>query len=82
MHTIDLLEEALRLAEQAGFEVRRQWLGESNGGACRIGEQKVLFVNLSLTAEEQLRQVIADLRGSELKFDSSALPVALKRLLS
>ena len=82
MHTIDLLEEALRLAEQAGFEVRRQWLGESNGGACRIGEQKVLFVNLSLTADEQLRPRIRAFYIDDNPSDSPEILDAITHLLS
>ncbi len=59
MHSVDLLDEALDLARASGFEVR-QWLGESGGvPACRIGSKWVLFVNLSLTAEEQLQGLIA-----------------------
>ncbi len=81
MHTIDLLEEALKLATQEGITVRRQWLGETTGGACRIGNQRVLFVNLSLSAEEQLQQAIDGLRGAPLKTQPTDLSAPLRRLL-
>ena len=62
MHSVDLLEEALRVAMNSGFEVRQEWLHERGGGACRIGNRWVLFVDLSLPAPEQLVQVIEALR--------------------
>lgn len=57
MHSVDLLEEALSLAMDLGFEVRQEWLDEQLGGACRLGDKLVLFVNLSQTAKEQLNCV-------------------------
>ena len=54
MHSVDLLEEALNLAQVHGFEVRREWLGDAPGGACRVGSKWLLYANLSLTADEQL----------------------------
>jgi hypothetical protein len=80
MHVVDLLEEALDLAERMGIQVRRQWLDDTAGGTCRIGNQWVLFANLSLSAEEQLTQVLAALRqnGQAAQHASST---SLKRLL-
>ena len=80
MHSVDLLDEALDLARASGFEVR-QWLGESGGGACRIGAKWVLFVNLSLTAEEQLQGLIASLRRTGQEFDMTHCSAKLQRLL-
>lgn len=62
MHTIDLLEEALWIANQGGWQVRHEWLAGSAGGACRLGKAHLLFVDRSLTAAEQLEQVIEGLR--------------------
>ncbi len=62
MHTIDLLEEALWIANQSGWQVRHEWLAGSAGGACRLGQHHLLFVDRSLTAAEQLEQVIDGLR--------------------
>ncbi len=66
MHSIDVLEEAIGLAQMSGIEVRHEWLAESTGGICRIGTKQVLFVDLSLTAQEQLQQVIAGLRQCQI----------------
>lgn len=63
MHTIDLLEEALELASECGWKVRQESLGGVGGGACRLGKQQFLFVDRSLTAVEQLDQVLAALRA-------------------
>lgn len=62
MHTIDLLEDALQLAQASGWQVRHEWLGGSRGGACRLGQTHLLFVDRSLTAEEQLEQVLGGMR--------------------
>ena len=62
MHTIDLLEEALQLASQSGWQVRHECLGGSRGGACRLAGKHLLFVDRSLTAAEQLEQVLEGLR--------------------
>ncbi len=63
MHTIDLLAEALTKAEQAGFEVRREYIEQSPGGACRVGEKWFLYVDPSLPVAEQLAQVVTALRA-------------------
>jgi hypothetical protein len=56
MHTVELLDEALRLAERLGYGVRHEWLG-TGGGACEFRGRRWLFVDLSQTALEQLQQV-------------------------
>lgn len=81
MHSVDLLDEALELARSAGFEVRDQWLGESAGGACRLGGKWILFVNLSLTAEEQLQGLISTLRRSVLPLNTVHCSPQLRRIL-
>lgn len=69
MHTIDLLEEALWLASQSGWQVRHEWLAESRGGACRLGNKYLLFIDRSLTAAEQLEQVIQAMRDQLRRSD-------------
>lgn len=64
MHTVDLLEEAIALAEQTGFEIRREVLSQSGGGACRVGARWLLYIDQSLPAAEQLSQVVQALRRS------------------
>jgi len=82
MHTVDLLEEALALAERNGFSVRRQWLAEGLGGMCRIGELRVLFINLAASNDEQLGHAIEALRSLSLSSKDISLSDSLKRLLT
>jgi hypothetical protein len=58
MHTVELLEEALKTAHSLGYLIRQDWLGGS-GGACEIKGKRWLFVDLSLPPLEQLDQVLS-----------------------
>lgn len=57
MHTVELLEEAIELAERAGFKVRSEWLAGRGTGWCELKGQKWLFLDLSETPREQLERV-------------------------
>lgn len=81
MHSVDVLEEAIELAESSGFEVRREFLGESTGGACRIAGRWLLFVDQALPASEQLTQVIGALRASGVVYPQAQTSAALRSLL-
>jgi hypothetical protein len=61
MHTVELLEEAVRAATSLGYSVRQDWLSGS-GGACEIKGKRWLFVDLSLSPLEQLDQVLSAIR--------------------
>jgi hypothetical protein len=63
MHTVDLLENALSVAQQLGYHTRREWLGGAGGGACEFAGRRWVFVDLSLTTVEQLEQVAEALRS-------------------
>ena len=80
MHTVELLEEALRVAEQLGYSIRHEWLGGAGGGACEIRGRKWLFVDLALNAVEQLEQVAAVLQADAAVY-AVELPPAMRRLL-
>ena len=62
MHTVELLEEAIAVAESLGYGTRQEWLGGNGGGACEFAGQKWIFVDLALNAIEQLEQVTEALR--------------------
>ncbi|RMF39552.1 MAG: hypothetical protein D6753_13555 [Planctomycetota bacterium] len=82
MHSVDLLEEALQIAMSSGYEVRQEWMDERGGGECRIGHRRILFVDLSLSAREQLEVVLAALRKSpQLRLLPTTSP-ELKHLLT
>lgn len=80
MHTVDLLEQALGLAARLGYKIRQEYLGECGGGACEFGGQKWLFVDLSLSAPEQLGQVVEALRNDP-RLAGARVPKSLVALL-
>ncbi|HUY33211.1 MAG TPA: hypothetical protein VMV69_10555 [Pirellulales bacterium] len=81
MHTVDLLEQALRAATQLGYGVRQEWLGGSGGGSCEIKGRKWIFLDLALSLPDQLEQVAEALRREPA---AACLPLtpALGRLVA
>lgn len=80
MHTVDLREQALDLAQRLGYRIREEWLGGSGGGQCEFAGQRWIFVDLALNATEQLEQV-ADALRSDPAINAVPLPPVLRRLL-
>ncbi len=80
MHTVELLEHALSVAEQLGYRVRQEWLGGTGGGACEFASQKWIFVDLALNSVEQLQQVRDALRSDPGVYTLDLSP-AMRRLL-
>ncbi len=80
MHTVELLDEALALAQRLGYAVRHEWLGGSEGGACEFAGRKWLFVDLALHAAEQLDQVVEALLADPGLKQLDLTP-AMRRLL-
>lgn len=63
MHTVELLEQAVVLAERCGFVVRQDWFGGSRAGGCELKGRRWLLIDLALTPHEQLAQVADALRS-------------------
>ncbi len=61
MHSIELMEQAIAAAKALGYGVRQEYLGGVGGGGCEIAGRKWLFLDLALSTEEQLGQVIETL---------------------
>ena len=80
MHTVELLQQAVELARQAGYTIRQEWLGGSNGGACTVKGRKHLFLDLAQAPLEQLDQVIAALKA-DAAVQELPIPEALRALL-
>ncbi len=57
MHTVELLNRTLEVAESMGYGIRFEYLGGTTGGACEIAGRAWLFVDLALNPLEQLEQV-------------------------
>ena len=80
MHTVELLEQALSVAEQIGYRTRQEWLGGTGGGACEFAGRKWIFVDLALTAVEQLEQVTDALQNDPAVYVADLTP-RMQRLL-
>jgi len=81
MHTVELLEQALELAERLGYCTRQEWIGGAGGGACEFGGRRWLFVDLALNAVERLQQVV-DAVKVDPAIHTVDIPPALRKLLS
>ena len=81
MHTVELLEQALALAERSGIVVRLDWFGGAAAGSCELKGRRWVLVDLALSPAEQLEQVLAALAEAAEVDDSTASP-HLQKLLS
>jgi hypothetical protein len=62
MHTVELLERTIAVAQRMGYMVRQEWLGGVGGGRCEFGGGRYIFLDLSLSVGEQLDQIASALR--------------------
>lgn len=81
MHTVDLLEEALRAASALEYRVRQEWLG-GGGGSCEIKGRPHIFIDLSLSVPEQLEQALDSLRRDSRVCQLAMSPALRHRLQS
>jgi hypothetical protein len=63
MHTVELLEQAIAVAHSCGIGVRQDWFAGAASGVCQFKGRDWVFVDLALSAQEQLEQVLSALRG-------------------
>ncbi len=77
MHTVELLAEAITLAESLGYGVRQEWLGGGPGGVCEIAGKPWLFIDLALNPMEQLDQVTEALKRDP-QIHSAPMPTVLR----
>jgi hypothetical protein len=63
MHTVEQLDQLIRLARGLGYTVRQEWLGGAGGGACELRGRKHIFIDLANSAAEQLDTVAGVLAG-------------------
>lgn len=59
---VAMLRQRVATAKTLGAQIRSEWLGGETGGACEIGGKRWIFLDLSLSVEEQLEQVEEALR--------------------
>ena len=77
---MELMEHALAAAERLGYRIRQDWLGGTAGGACLIGNQKWIFLDLAQGPLEHLTCVVEALRGEPGVIDLD-LPPELRSLV-
>ncbi len=80
MHTVELYECAKQFAGTLGYDVREENLGGVGGGACEVAGRKCLFIDVTLSAGEQLDQVLHGL-GRDPRIYVTAVPEALRSRL-
>lgn len=80
MHTVEMRERMIRLAEDLGYSVRQEWLGGTGGGLCEFGGRRHIFLDLALSAVEQLEQLASAL-AHDPAIHSVKLPGPLQPLL-
>ena len=56
-NVVQRLAQAIGTAKEMGFEVRKIVLDGQVAGWCQIGTKKILFLDLTATASEQLEQI-------------------------
>ena len=52
--TLGLLQEALQLAQDLGYRVREEPLGDLPGGACTVGDARHVLLNLEHSVANRL----------------------------
>ena len=81
MHTVELLEHALRIAKRLGYGIRHEWLGGHGGGACVLKGRKWIFLDLAQPPVEQLALVAGVIRD-EVDAGRPDVPLELRSYLS
>ena len=79
MHTVDLLERALRVIESLGYRIRQDWL-DGQQGSCEIRGQKWLFLDLASGPAEHLH-LVAEVLSREVADRTLDLEPPLRQLL-
>jgi hypothetical protein len=83
MHTVEMRERMIRVAEELGYTVRQEWLGGTGGGLCEFGGRRHIFLDLALSAVEQLDQLATALAGDPavhtLRLPSALAPMLRER---
>jgi hypothetical protein len=81
MHTVDLLDRALRAIGSLGYQVRQEFLDGVGSGACEIRGQKWLFLDLASNDLDRLHVLAEVLAGEIAKQRPMALDPALTALI-
>jgi hypothetical protein len=75
--TLGLLEESRQLAQDLGYEVREEPLGDLPGGTCVIAGRRSILLNLELPAADRLAVLLGTLAA-----DPAVVGQPVSRLLA
>lgn len=81
MHTVELFERLVEVARQLGYEIRHEYLGGVGGGRCEVAGRKWIFVDLAVSAAEQLDQLVEALQ-EDPAIHSVSLPDRIAQLVA
>ena len=81
MHSVELLEHALTVAQKLGFLVREEYVGDIEGGSCVVRGQKMLFLDPQLSIPDRLA-IVCDTLSGDPQLDRSVLPTELAARLT
>ena len=81
MHSVELLEQALVVAQQLGFRVREEYVGDIDGGSCVVRGQKMLFLDPQLSIPDRLT-IVCEALAADRQLDFSTLSAPLARRLT
>ncbi|MEM6471811.1 MAG: hypothetical protein AAF802_19785 [Planctomycetota bacterium] len=56
-HVAERLRQAIEKAKSLGFDVRKVLLNDESANWCQVGSRKLIFLDLSAAAGEQLHQL-------------------------
>ena len=65
MNANQLINEALKLAQQLGYQVRHEYLGGHGTGYCQVGEQPSILLDVGQPTDEQLDRVAEAINAAE-----------------
>jgi hypothetical protein len=77
MHTVNLLDAAIRHARELGIHVREDWLDGASGGECEISGEPWLFLDLTQSPQERL-DVVTQCLAAHALVARSQLPPELQ----
>ena len=80
VHTVELLQQAIEVARQVGYTVQQDWLGGVGSGHCLVRGRKLLLLDLSQPARDQLNAVQEAVRG-EIHLPQAQMSEELAELL-
>lgn len=78
--THTLLAEAIQLAQTLGFQVRQEYLDGAGGGHCTVSMKKLVLLDVTQGAEEQLNDLTDALRTETQLWKQAISPTLARRL--